>query len=251
MLNKIKYTVLIAFIIYHATFLVACAGAFGAGNGINYLYSYTLREASTTNDLVFRDNYIFVQFKLDESAIRFQLQNISETQISIDWEKASIGINNRVYPVRNSSTLYNTNPNVPASLNIPPLGYVRDMIIPRDNISFQKNTWVEKEFFPTNDRGSSYLKKLIPRYVKSQILLNLPIKVGEITTNYSFTFAVNKITPLAPNVLLPVKDRPPVPPASAKTVENSQSLLPILISGGVLVVAVYLLSQKKSTAGEL
>jgi hypothetical protein len=43
-------------------------------------------------NLLFRDDRLIIQFRFDDPAIRFQAQNISSTNMRIDWTKASLGI---------------------------------------------------------------------------------------------------------------------------------------------------------------
>jgi len=83
---------------------------------------------------MFQDDSIIIQFKFDDAAIQFQLQNISESPVTLDWGKASIGISDRYFGIRHASNFYwdTTRSN---SILMPPLGYLRDVIIPRDNIN--------------------------------------------------------------------------------------------------------------------
>jgi hypothetical protein len=128
---------------------------------------------------------------------------------------------------------------------IPPLGYIRDMVIPRDFILVEKNAWVEKDLFPTSDMGSAARKKLIMKYIGSQIRLTLPVRVGEVVQEYAFTFKVKGISTLPENRIPPVKERP-VPPQIV-TAGSSNALLPIVIAGGILAVAIYALSKEKAS----
>ncbi|MCK9409327.1 MAG: hypothetical protein M0R68_09345, partial [Bacteroidetes bacterium] len=116
---------------------------------------------------------------------------------------------------------------------------------PRDYISIVKDKWTEKDLFPTDDMGSAARKKLITKYKGSQIKLLLPIKIGEVVQDYSFIFKVKDISPVPENRLPPVKERP-VQPAIASA-GSSSALLPVLIAGGILAVAIYALSKEKAS----
>ncbi len=227
-----------------------CAGSFSATNQ-HYNYTYTLVSPSVSEDLMYKDRYIIIQFKLDESAVRFQLQNVSEAPISILWENASIGLNRRTFAVKNWSSFYSFSQDPPAPVVIPPLGYVREVVIPRDRITYENNEWIEKEMFPTQDLGSSYRKNAILRFKGSRVKLILPVMIGEAETEYSFIFKVTDITPLPKNTLPPKKERPPVPKIPLQMIGASQSIMPIVITTGILGVVVYLLSQKKNPPGDL
>ncbi len=230
------------------TFSIGCSGAMaGSRSGTRYIHSYTLVQPVSNKQLIYRDEFIIIQFKIDESAVRFQMQNISEAPISIVWEQASIVLNNRVFPVRNSSTLYNTGHEQPLAVVIPSLGYIRDLVIPRDYIKLSNNEWIEKDLFPSNDYGSDARKRLIMRYVGSQIQINLPLKIADIVQDYSFLFRVQGINAVPANMLPPPKQRP-VPPETAKVIsQGSQSLLPVVLAGGILAVAIYVFSKEKAT----
>jgi hypothetical protein len=246
--NRIKIAT-VHLLLISMTFFAGCAGAFSGGkpNG-RYIYNYTLTEPILNDQLLFKDDYVTIQFKFDESAIKFQLQNITDVPISIVWENVAIVLNNRVFPVKNSATLYQTDLAPPPSVIIPSLGYIRDIVIPRDYIVVENSQWVEKDLFPTDDLGSAARKKLIPRYVGSQIKLLLPIRLGEVVEDYSFTFKVKGITTLPENRIPPAKERPSVPQIASAG--SSNMLTPILIAGGIVAIAIYALSKEKASPVE-
>lgn len=251
MLNKRFAISLITYSLITTLLISGCAGALNTPSGVNYIYSYTMTQPAKSDQLVFKDNYLYIQFNFDASAVSFQLQNISEAPMSIVWEKVSIGVNKRTYSVRNTGNFYSAGTSVPTSLVIPPLGYVRETIIPRDNVYMDKGVWVEKDLFLSNDRNSARLKKAIMGYVGSEITLSIPVKIGEIVVEYPFVFKVNKISPLPSHLLPPVKERPPAPKTQMIEAGTSSSVIPIVIAAGVLGIAVYLLSQKKTPAADL
>lgn len=251
MLNKKTMTAFVVFLTVGSLLLSGCSGAAGIQSGTNYLYTYKMKQPIVNDQLLFKDNYITIQFTFDQSAISFQLQNVSEASMSIVWEKVSIGVNKRTYSVRNTSTFYSLSAAVPTSLVIPPLGYVRETIIPRENVYMDKGEWIEKDLFLTNDRKNSKLKKAITGYVGGEISISIPVKIGEIVTDYSFTFNIAKVTPLPSKLLPPVKERPPAPKTPVMESSSGSTIVPIAIAAGVLGVAVYLLSQKKTPAADL
>lgn len=245
--NQIRYFTTLL-LLASLSFSIGCSGARISGSTERqYLHQYTLVKPVINNQLIYRDEYIIIQFKIDESAVKFQMQNISETPVSIVWEHVALGLNNRVFPVRNNSTLYLTEYEKPLPVIIPPLGYIRDMVIPKDYIRQTKDAWIEKDLFPANDYGSAARKGLIMRYIGSEIQLTLPVKIGDVVQDYSFTFRVKNIKSVPENMLPPVKQRP-TPPIPAHVVsQGSQSLLPIVLAGGILAVAIYVFSREKAT----
>lgn len=244
--NRVKY-ITTNVLLVSMTFFLGCSGSMFSSKraSTRFIYNYTLLEPVKNDQMLYKDDYINIQFKLDESAVKFQLQNVTDVPISIDWQNASIVLNNRVFPVRNTNTLYQTELKKPPSVVIPSLGYIRDMVIPSENITLDNNVWVEKDFFPSDDMGSLARKKLIMKYVGSRVKLLLPIKISEIVEEYTFTFRVKSITEVPQNMLPPPKERPKPPPVSITAAQASQSLLPIIIAGGILAVAIYALSKEK------
>lgn len=251
MLNNIrrKFYRIVPMIV--SAMMLSCSGSLHSPSGTNFVYTYTMVQPRVDTNLTFRDNYIYIQFKVDASAISFQLQNVSEASMSIAWDKTSLGVNKRIYAIRNKSTFYSLGNATPVPLIIPSLGYIRETVIPRENITYEKRKWIEKELFPTNDRGSQKLRKAISGLVGSEVTLSIPIRIGEIIVDYPFVFKVSKITPLPSNVLPPVKDRPPAPKTPVQEASVGQDIVPIIIAAGVLGVAIYLFSQKKTPAADL
>lgn len=231
--------------------LSSCAGSLATSRGSNYLFSYSLTEPVKNNDLIFRDKYIIIQFTIDEAAISFQMQNISDARMSIVWDNVSLGVNNRTFSVRNKSNFYSANNTAFADVVIPPLGYIREIVIPRENVFIKDGAWVERQFFITNDRGSKELERVIHRYRGNHLSLMLPIKIGEVVVPYQFVFTVNKITKLPSNLLPPVKVRPPQPKTGIQEAGSGGQIMPIVVATIVLGLTAYILSQKKTPAGDI
>ncbi|MFA6542347.1 MAG: hypothetical protein WCT99_12185 [Bacteroidota bacterium] len=248
MLSKLTHNRTIVFLLVGSMIVSGCSGALTSARGKYYLYTYGLEEPVKNETLTFRDAYIIIQFTIDESAVNFQLQNISEASMSIEWDRVSLGVNKRVFSVRNTSTLYSTSFDSPR-LVIPPLGFIRETVIPRENVFIKDGKWVEKDFFLTNDRGSQKLQKYITRTVGSELSLTIPIKIGEVVVNYPFVFKVKKAQALPPNLLPPVKQRPPAPKVPGQ--EMGSQIIPILIAAGIFGVAIYVLSKDKTPAADL
>ncbi|MFZ4620525.1 MAG: hypothetical protein ACOYNS_08195 [Bacteroidota bacterium] len=251
MSNNRNLIALIVYVLIASLLLAGCSGAAGAQSGTNYLYTYKMTQPVVNDQLMFKDNYIIIQFSFDQSAVSFQLQNVSQASMSIVWEKVSLGVNKRIYSVRNTSNFYSMTSAPPIPTVIPPLGYIRETMIPRDNIFMDKDQWVEKDLFLSNDRNNAKLKKAITGYVGGEITLSIPVKIGEIVTDYAFTFNVSKVTPLPSKLLPPVKERPAAPKSPVMESSSGSNIVPIAIAAGVLGVAVYLLSQKKTPAADL
>jgi hypothetical protein len=128
-----------------------------------------------SSDLLYRDDRLIVQFRFDEPAIRFQAQNISTEAMRFDWPKASLSLLGSSTPVRNLSTFYDSSVTTAAGQPIPPLGVVRDVILPWANVFFDGKRWHERDFLPTTDDHSSSLKDSILTMAGGTVDLILPV----------------------------------------------------------------------------
>src|SRR5262245_22464984 len=108
MKNKRLLLIAVSYTIIASLMISGCAGSSAVPPGVNYIYAYSLKEPVKSDQLIFRDNYVYIQFTMDAAAVSFQLQNVSEAPMSIMWEKVSLGVNKRIFQVRNTSTFYST-----------------------------------------------------------------------------------------------------------------------------------------------
>jgi hypothetical protein len=226
--------------------LVSCitTSPFIPGSGNKYRYVYKMVYPIRSSNLKFQDDSIIVQFKFDDAAVQLQLQNISDSNITLDWDKVSLGINNRFYRVRHASTMYVDTVRSNTSM-MPPLGYLRDLVIPHENIYNDGDTWVETDLLPTVDRRSPSLQDAIKKNVGQKLSLMLPIQFGSTTRNYVFNFQVDAVKQIAWKDFTPVKRVP----ASPKTENKGRALEHVttaVIVVGVLGFSAYVLSIKKN-----
>lgn len=233
-----------------ALFTSDCSGVMSvpASPGIRYVLTYTMEQPIQNNELKFRDDNIDIQFFIDAAAVTFQLQNNSDQQMSVAWDRVSFGVNKRSYSVRNNSTFYSMGHATPQPLVVPPQGFLRETVIPWQHIYFEKGRWVEKDLFLTHDSGSQKIKGVIESSVGNEISLVLPVRIGKLVMDYSFTFKVAAATPLPANTAPPEKERPPKPDAPVFESSIMQGYLPIFISAGILVVSIIIFTQKKTPA---
>jgi hypothetical protein len=196
--------------------------------------------------LLFQDDSIIIQFKFDDAAIQFQLQNISDAPVTLDWDKASLGINGRYFGVRHASNLY-ADTIRSNSIIMPPLGYLRDVIIPRENIYNDGDRWVEVDLLPTTDQRSLQRQEGIKKNVGQKISLLLPMMFGATIRNYKFDFQADAVKQIAWKDFTPVK-RVPAPPKIVHT--GLDNVTTAIIVVGVLGFSAYALSVKKNPASE-
>jgi hypothetical protein len=221
---------------------------FVPGSGNKYQYVYSMVSPIRSSNLKFQDDSIIVQFKFDDAAVQFQLQNISDSNMTIDWDKVSLGINNRYFRVRHASTLYVDTVRSNTSM-MPPLGYLRDIVIPHENVYNNGDTWVETDLFPTVDRRSPLLQDAIKKNVGKKMSLMLPVQFGSTTRNYIFNFQVDAVKQIAWKDFTPVK-RFPAPPKPENRRRALEQVTTAVIVVGVLGFSAYVLSIKKNPPSE-
>jgi hypothetical protein len=231
-------------------FFMSCAttSLFSPGNGNKYLYTYKLIHPQESSNLKFQDDSIIVQFKFDDAAIRFQLQNISESYLTIDWDKAAINIQGRYLVIRHASNLYSDTMRN-NSILIPPLGYIRDFAIPRDNIYNDGDRWIEVDLLPTIDHKSKEMGETILKNVGRQLGFSLPLCFGSTAKNYEFDFQVDSVKRIPWKDYVPLQ-RIPEPPHPKHGLLGLDNVTTAIITVGVLGFSAYVLSIKKNPPSE-
>ena len=199
-------------------------------------------------DLLFQDDSVIIQFKFDEAALRFQIQNISESNTLIHWNKVAMSINGRYFPIRHSTNLYGDTASA-ESILLPPLGYIRDIAIPRENVYNDGDRWVEVDLLPTIDRNSTTLRESILKSVGQRVGLTLPLTFGNVEKHYEFDFQVESVTRIPWKDYVPFQ-RVPVPPHPKHGSYALDNVTTAIIVVGVLGFTAYILSAKKNPPSE-
>lgn len=227
----------------------SCAGGnfLGIGLGNKYLYTYRMTAPAENRELMFEDGNVKVQFKFDDATIRFQLQNISRSNLSILWDQVSVGVDNKFTPVRNSVTFYLDTVWSEGSEIIPPLGYVQDIVIPYHNIRFDGYRWVEQDLLPTTDKKE--LADVILNNLGKSIKFVLPLRIGNDKKIYVFEFVVDSVHQIAwRDHQPPRRNPPPIPKIPQKSVTDQVTTAIITI--GLLGFAAYVMTVKKDPLSE-
>jgi hypothetical protein len=233
-----------------SSFALSCAttGGFTPGMGSKYKYMYVMVSPQESRDLFFQDDSIIAQFKFDEAAIRFQMQNISDSYLAIDWDRASISINGRHFPIRTSRNLY-CDSAIVNSITLAPLGYVRDIAIPRNNIYHDGSKWTEVDLLPTMDNNSEILKESILKSVGKPVGFLVPMTFGSVKSNYEFVFQVDSVNRILWKDYEPFQ-RVPAPPQPKRSFLGLDNVTTAIIAVGVLGFSAYVLSIKKNPPSE-
>jgi hypothetical protein len=218
--------------------------------GNKYKYSYRLVSPTSGRTMSFQDERLKILFRIDDSAIRFKLQNLSKSPMKVVWEDASLGARGRFYAVRNTRTLYLPNYRDNAVPTIMPGGYTIDMALPAENIHFDGSDWVEKDLLTTTDGNSPLQADKILKSKGSLVSLLLPIKVGDEVRNYTFQFQVTAVNQIPwERYRHPRRPQPPVNLPQPK-MGGSDQIITAVIVASVVGVAAILLTQKKAPPSE-
>ncbi len=231
-----------------ALLIAGCSALSGVSGepGTHYIYHYSMVQPEQRADLSFRDGSISATFSIDGAAMIFDLHNLTDQQLSIVWERVSMGVNRRAYAVRNVNTFYTMGHVSPQPLSVPPQGFVRETVIPFQHVNYEHGAWTERDLFPTRDSGTQRLKGMVERNVGSEVTLVLPLRIGKVVMDYTFIFKVDSVTALPAGTLLPQKERPPMPDAPMYELSILQGYLPVMISAGILAASVIIFTQKKA-----
>ncbi len=214
--------------------------------GYKYRYSYRLVSPSSGGRMTFQDDRIRIAFRIDDGAIRFQLRNRSSIPVQVKWDDASIGVRDRYYAVRNTRTLYVPSYRDNAVPTILPSGYVIDMAMPAENISFDGNEWKEKDLLPTTDRNSAAIRQRVLGNKGSIVNLLLPLQAGDSVWSYTFQFQAVSVDSLGWARYRKPR-RPAAPMKQGKiTTGTDDQIVTALVVAGLLGVGAILLTQKKS-----
>ncbi len=229
---------------------VGCSGGriLGTGKGTKYVYTYTMTQPENSSAMLFQDDSLKIQFSFDASAVRFQLQNLSSSTLTIRWERVSMGVDNRFYPVRHSADFYSDTSRLNATVPIPPAGYMIETAIPAENVRFDGTNWLEQDLFATTDRGSVSAAKKIERNVGKEVVFMLSLQFGGRLTDYKFVFRVASVTPIAWRDYKPPRRNPPVQPKQGLSIGDE--ITTAFISVGLLGFVAFMVSLKKDPIAE-
>ncbi|HWP83282.1 MAG TPA: hypothetical protein VNN76_11580 [Bacteroidota bacterium] len=219
-----------------------------SSKGNKYKYKYVMVSPRQSDKLLFRDDRIAILFRFEDSAIRYQLQNLSTTDLHVDFTKASIGVKGRFYSVLNNHSLYVKTSDAVAMPTIPPGGYTVDILIPAEKVTFDGQRWIEYDLLPTTDKNSPKRRKAIEKNVGSAVDLVLPIQFGDEVRKYAFRFMVKSVTPISWAKYKPPRRAMPQAPIAA--VKSQDHITTAILVTGFLGFSAYMLTQKKAPPSE-
>jgi len=218
--------------------------------GNKYRYAVSMVAPTRSRELLFRDNRLIIQFRFDDPAIRFQAQNISTEAMRLELGKALLGLQGSYTSVRNLSTFYDTSTAVAVSRPIPPLGVVREVVLPTSNVWFDGKQWHERDLLPTTDGHSLALQDSILKMAGGTVDVILPVAFGSHLRSYHFTFSIDSVKQMAwDDYRLPAW-LPPRPPARELESTSCEQIAAAILVTGFLGFFTYMLSAKKTPVSE-
>jgi len=213
--------------------------------GNKYEYSVSMVGPEKSKDMLYRDEQLIIQFRVDEPGIRFQAQNISPDTMRIDWSKATIGGRGLSSPIRTMSTFYDTTKQQPASQILPSLGVIRDVILPRGSIYFDGARWRVDDLLPTTDANTRAMRTIITSLVGSTIEIRLPIECGSDVRPYVFSFSVDSVRQISWSDYRPTPWLPAPPPVKGLRPTSKDNFTTVFIAGGFLGFLQYMMTMNK------
>ena len=232
--------------------LVGCTASsnFQSTLGNKYRYSVSMIGPEKSKDMLYRDERLMIQFRVEDPGIRFQAQNISANVMKIDWAKAKIGVHGTSTPIGTLSMFYDTTRMEPASQILPSLGVVRDVIVPRGNTYFDGVQWQVNDLLPTTDANTQTMKNTIMQLVGSTIEIRLPIEWGSEVRTYIFSFAVDSVYQISWSDYRPAPWIPAPPPAKSLRSTSNEYIAAAVIAVGFLGFLRYMMTLHKTPAVE-
>ena len=218
--------------------------------GNKYVYSVSMVEPERSKEMLFRDNRIIIQFRVDDPGFRFQIQNISPVDMKINWAQATIKVHGLPAPVRSVSTLYDTSNAQQTSLVVPSLGVAREAIIPRTSTYFDGTQWHLDDLLPTTDGNTHAMRSSISNQVGSSIDLTLPVDFGADAHSYRFKFSIDSVRQIQWSEYRAPGWIPPHPPIHRLKPNPADNVATIIIAGSFLGILRYMTSLKKSPVVE-
>jgi hypothetical protein len=203
-----------------------------------------------SNDMLYRDEQLMIQFRVEDVGIRFQAQNISAEMMKIDWAKATITVHGQSSPIRMMSTFYDTTKTPLASQSLPSLGVVRDVFLPRGNIYFDGTQWRVDDLLPTTDVNTHAMRNTIMKLVGSMMEVHLPVERGSDIRSYTFSFAVDSVRQISWSEHRPAPWIPAPPPVKNMRPTAKDNLTAVFIAGGFLGFLRYMMTVHKTPVVE-
>ncbi len=150
----------------------------------NGKYHLFLINNSSGDSLIYKDDNIEIRFTL-YSNINFQLNNIDNAPIIIDWNKVSIVMpDGTSHKIIHNGVKYIDRGEKMSKTTIPPNAKIKDEIVPIENIEMIGSHWRSKALFRHNPKSKKRLNNKT-----FSIFMPIELSSGNIN-NYNFKFKI-------------------------------------------------------------
>lgn len=171
------------------------AGCAGMILGTQYRYDVSLAEGG----LRFTDEMIDVTFTPGHATIGLELTNKSDQTIRILWDETVIIQEGRSKAVFHAGVKYAERDRpMPPSI-VPKGARHEDLVMPKENVYYESGKyggWKEEDMLPQFDKNEDDRKRYILAQKGASIVLFMPLEIGGVRKEYTFTFKVNAVEPV-------------------------------------------------------
>lgn len=247
-----SWLVRLMLLVLPSVWMLGCGAASRLTSSLGNKYRYTLSmvQPAKSDSLLFRDHRLIIQFRFDDPAIRFQVQNISSVPMRIDWPRVLLDLGGLPQPVRTLATFYDTSIVLTLGPALQPLGVMREVIAPRTGVTVRGSQWRLADLLPTTDGNSFSRESAIRGSVGRKISLTLPVQFGRETITYGFVFSVDAVQQISWNEYASASWLPPVPAVVRLGPSSEDNLTAAIIVGGFAGLISYMLTVKKTPVVE-
>lgn len=173
--------------------------------GTKYNYSFKLLGEYAKTDKAFNDGKIQAYFIIGDKQLDFTLKNLTNEPMKINWDEASLIINEESKRVMHKGVKFTDRNSPQAPTVIPGNSSIDDLVLPTDNVSYKQGyystyysnpgSWQINDLLPTRDKNEEETKKLIINSKGTILKFYLPIEHNNQKFNYTFQFLIADVTP--------------------------------------------------------
>ncbi len=140
----------------------------------------------------YEDNYIDIEWQVEDKNFFFTMRNKTKHIIKINWEEACcVDYNGMAGKVIHHGTRIIDRYEKQGFSAIPAGTTLSDIIIPADNISYNKYSgWGSKSLIPCKRGNSIESTEIASSFIGKKIYIILPIVIENIQNEYTFAFNI-------------------------------------------------------------
>lgn len=178
-----------------------CIALFGGCLTTNYVKNFDYKISSiekngskerSTDAMFYEDSIIQISWYPSKTSFLFTLINKSDRSFQVIWDEAvmvtTTGESKKIF---HSGVKYIDAEKSQAPTTLIKGSSISDLIIPSSNVNFSNGNWNEREFFYIKSSvHKSVIEAESSKYIGSIMSISLPIKQGDVKTEYVFDFKI-------------------------------------------------------------